>query len=455
MRVSSVLITLTTLTVLTLGATRDASACSCERPGPPCQDAFRADAAFAGTVTNISELPDDRPPLPPGQGRLARGFRVEFEDVVPFRGVQGRVVNVVTAGSGPECGYAFSRGQRYLVYASRSRDGAQLVASICSRTRPIANASEDLAFLQTLSTPSTTGARLYGTVTHWERDLATKQGREYGPVQDVMISARSAANAFDVLTDSQGRYELMLPPGKYEVTALPPTGFSTRYLQRSVELHEARSCFLAEFAVRFDGRVKGAIRQSSNEPAEGISVELMARDRVGDAGNVETLRTSTDASGNFEFVEVPPGQYVVGVDLTKSISPTVVFPTTFHPGTPDSTRATVVQLSGAEQFELEPMTLPLARQTHRLTGIVVFDDGTPAVDINVSLQDGSSTWRQVGGTRTQSDGAFSMVVHEGLSYTARASYWDEAKRTQLLGSVGPFIVARDVGPLKLVLSRGK
>jgi hypothetical protein len=49
------------------------------------------------------------------------------------------------------CGYNFARAQQYLVYAIVGpRSGAKdtyLVTSLCSRTRGLATASEDLAFL--------------------------------------------------------------------------------------------------------------------------------------------------------------------------------------------------------------------------------------------------------------------------------------------------------------------
>ena len=57
--------------------------------------------------------------------------------------------------------------------------------------------------------------------------------------------------------------------------------------------------------------------------------------KIDSLGNIETLRPNTDARGAFEFVEVPPGHCVVGVDLTRRTDPTIVFPTTFHPGTSD------------------------------------------------------------------------------------------------------------------------
>ena len=60
--------------------------------------------------------------------------------------------------------------------------------------------------------------------------------------------------------------------------------------------------------------------------------------------------------------------------------------------------------------------------------------------------------RKLGAACTGLDGTFSIVVHEGLSYVASATYWDEAQRRQLRGSVGPFLVTGDTDPLKIVLS---
>jgi hypothetical protein len=453
MRVSRLLIGLTTLAVLSLTPARDASACSCPSPGPPCQNTFQVDAVFAGTVLSISALPDEGPPLRPGEFRIPQALRVEFAAVEAFRGVQGPSLSVLTAGSGPACGYAFKKGERYLVYASRNRNGSGFVTGLCSRTRRLADADDDLRFLQTLSAPGATRGRVYGTINHWERDLATGEPRRHGPVPDVHVSVRGSSSAFEALSDARGHYEVTVPPGTYEVTALPPAGFSTRYLRETLELRDARACFVADFSVQFDGRIKGVVRQSSGEPAEGVAVQVMAADAVGKAGNIETLRASSDAGGSFEFVEVPPGRYIVGVDLIRRMNPDVVFPATFHPGTMDAALATVVQLDGGQQRELEPMTLPPARRSYRLAGTVVFEDGSPASGAIISLSDGGAKWRQVAvGIKPESDGSFSFVVHHGLSYIATASYWDEAQRKQVGGTVGPFVATGEIGPLKVVLS---
>ena len=114
----------------------------------------------------------------------------------------------------------------------------------------------------------------------------------------------------------------------------------------------------------------------------------------------------------------------------------VVFPATFHPGTADAALATVVQLDGGQQRELEPMTLPPARHSYRLTGRVVFEDGRPA-------RMSSSLYRMAArhGAKcpTPSRSMLRQVllfVHEGLSYVVQASDWDEAQRKQVRGRVG-------------------
>jgi hypothetical protein len=296
--------------------------------------------------------------------------------------------------------------------------------SLCSRTRPLANATDDLAFFQTLNGSAGTGGTISGKVEHWERDLATGSGKQYPAVRDVLIVARGQTNTFEAVTDEQGRYVInRLPPGSYEIAVYAPPQFAQRSQTSNAELPDPRSCFAADFSVSFDGRIRGRIVGPGGGSVEGAQVELMAAEPMRGTGIIETVRTSADAGGGFEFVEVGPGRYVVGVDLTRRMSPRVVFPTTFHPGTSSPAQATIVELAGGQHVELQPMPVPEERRRVRITGRVVFENGTAADGAFVSLNDGVERFRQVApAVRTAADGTFGFDAHAGLSYSANASY---------------------------------
>jgi hypothetical protein len=427
-----------------------ALACSCQSPGEPCQNAFQADGVFAGTVRSISPVPDNLPPLRPGEERLATTLRVEFENIERFTIPLAATTSVLTPGSGPACGYHFEVGKRYLVYASYGQEDKKvLVTGICSRTRPIAEADEDVRFLRSIPLLNASRGRIYGAVTHGERNLATGDWTD-APVANVLVAASGPGMAIDAWTDAAGRYELRVPPGDYEVTAFPPPLYSNRYLHQTARLRTAAACFAVDFGLRFDGRIVGTVQNSASEVLDGLYVEAVPVERLGTRGVVESLRAAVDAEGHFEFIEVPPGRYVVGVDILRRMDPKLIFPTTFYPGTPDPAQARVIELGGGDRRELEPMTLPPARHSRVLTGAVVFADGTPAAGVLISLSDPDER-RQVAGSRTARDGSFTFTVHDGLRYIATASYWDETQRTQLGGASPPFVPHDGIEPLRIVL----
>jgi hypothetical protein len=82
----------------------------------------------------------------------------------------------------------------------------------------------------------------------------------------------------------------------------------------------------------------------------------IAAERLGDTRYIDALHASVDGNGRFEFQEVPPGRYVVGVNLRQCANTTAV--ATYHPGTPDGVQATVVEIGPGERRALAPMTLP-------------------------------------------------------------------------------------------------
>ncbi|MGD8860941.1 MAG: MYXO-CTERM sorting domain-containing protein [Myxococcales bacterium] len=123
-----------------LGSASTARACSCRSPAPPAEAREAAAAVFEGRVISVE------------RGEPAGGpVRVKLSVVRTFGGDLGEVVTVRTGGSSAACGFGFQQDQSYLVYASE-HDG-QLQVSLCSRTRAMADAAEDLKVLGLGATP--------------------------------------------------------------------------------------------------------------------------------------------------------------------------------------------------------------------------------------------------------------------------------------------------------------
>jgi hypothetical protein len=137
-------ILLSVLTSLLAVNVPDAHACSCVPPEPPRESYFASDVVFIGTVRRIT-----RDAGAPSEARL----RVEFHDVIAYRGAGGTMASVLTDEHTASCGYPFRNGGRYVVYAHKSKETQHVLVSLCSRTGPISHASEDLKFFATLPRP--------------------------------------------------------------------------------------------------------------------------------------------------------------------------------------------------------------------------------------------------------------------------------------------------------------
>ena len=338
---------------------------------------------------------------------------------------------------------------------TRRQDG-QLHTGICSRTRPIAEAADDLRFIDGLRA-APAGARVSGTITHWERNLAGDAPRKYGPVADVHIQLRGPGGAREARTDEQGRYEITgIRPGKYELQGFPPAVFSSKYLRSEIDLADARACAVADFSIHFDGRVSGVARSMSGQPAAGVTLQLIASQRSDPRRPADMITATTDSAGYYELRDVPPGEYIVGVALQRTMErdDVQVYPRTFYPGMADAAGARVITIGEGTRVELDPLQLPAPLERREITGVVVWPDGRPVPSASISLSDGEASWRQVAvGINTDAEGRFTFTVHDGLSYIARAHYNfpDDPAHRQAQGMTGPFVVSTATAPLRVVL----
>lgn len=117
--------------VLGLGLSDMALACSCAPPPPPAEARDAADSVFSGTVLSVT----------PGKN----GLDVEIQVDRSWKKVRCGTVVVQTPSDSAMCGYGFEVGKSYLVYADMQK--GKLSTNLCSRTRTIEEAGEDVAAL--------------------------------------------------------------------------------------------------------------------------------------------------------------------------------------------------------------------------------------------------------------------------------------------------------------------
>jgi hypothetical protein len=183
-------------------------ACDCMNAGAPCKAFANTQAIFAGRVLSIT---------PPGE----RTF-ITFEVMQAYRGVTEKTVVMWAATS--DCDYAFKEGVSYLVYAASNSPTERLHTEICTRTRPLADAKDDIDFLTHKDDPARASG-IVGDVTMQYRDSQNRlQPASSSAGISVVISGVGVRKT--VPTRKDGHFEIWgLEPGAYRVSPTFPDGF--------------------------------------------------------------------------------------------------------------------------------------------------------------------------------------------------------------------------------------
>lgn len=332
------------------GAAAEAVACSCFPPGPPCQAAWSADAVFSGTVRSIDPVNG-----PDADGSSLTTHIVRFDVPRVFRGIASGPVSVETSDR-HTCSYRFEKGQAYLVYATRTASGA-LTASICSRTRPLEAAAEDLAYLSAIPAAGS-GGRVFGRIVETGRHPADPFAVDYGPMEGMSVTVRGEPGARVGLTDADGRFEIAgLPAGQYVVSTVSPPGFRPDKPERDIEIRDVRACAEVNFSIAQAAAAFGVVHDGAGRPAAGVEVDAVASELAGFSPPPHHYPVRTDARGFFEFQELPPGEYVFGVGLTRRSAPVTPPEPLFLPGTARVDEARTVDLKAGDRTDLGVLQL--------------------------------------------------------------------------------------------------
>ncbi len=112
-----------------------AFACSCMVPSAPLVALEASDFVFSGVVKNITPI----------NSEYGRTLLIRMDVLTRWKGDFSKAIVVETADNSAACGFPFQRGKSYLVYGHVYENMPQ--TNICTRTRLLENADEDIADL--------------------------------------------------------------------------------------------------------------------------------------------------------------------------------------------------------------------------------------------------------------------------------------------------------------------
>ena len=178
---------------------------------------------------------------------LDHGKRVRLRVKTVFRGKQpddddagkadagkddaGKTVEVWTAFG--DCGFAFQKGETYLVYADDDEESDVMTTGACTRTRRLSDAGDDLAYLYFFKNYGDLAGRLEGFVTtdllyQRQLDMAHYSDRIAAPVAGAVVELKvvelkPAGAPRYAPTDQNGHFVFDgLPAGGYNLSAFTP-----------------------------------------------------------------------------------------------------------------------------------------------------------------------------------------------------------------------------------------
>ncbi|HEX8558482.1 MAG TPA: carboxypeptidase-like regulatory domain-containing protein [Pyrinomonadaceae bacterium] len=415
-----VLLTLACLCVLLASAAR-AEACTCGGPGSPCEELGSAAAVFVGTVTDVATRP--RKPFDESGGMDWAPTTVTFAVAEAFHGVSGAEAQVSTGLGGGDCGYGFERGVTYLVYAHRAaKDDARLYTGICSRTRPLAAAAEDLEFLRSLA-GRPAGVTISGRVEGPGGGPGGEGPRGLTGVAGARVTVEGEGERRELLTDARGRYGVSgLAPGRYKVGVRLPDTLTTHQPEREFQVAD-RGCAVTDFEVAHNGRVSGRVFDAEGKPVKNLSVVVV--DAEGKDPDLRYGRHErTDDEGRYKFKGLPPGRYLLGLRLAGAPQPgdpAGDYPRTYYPGVARAEEAEVIELKAGEESAGRDLRLPprLAGAVVRVR--VVWADGSPVADALVVYYEAAAGGPGPGrAERADARGELTLQAHAGAVYHIEA-----------------------------------
>jgi hypothetical protein len=398
----------------------------------PCEAYGGAEAVFVGRAISGDEIKwDDKNR---GGKWIQLVGKVRFIVEQSFKGVSGNEFEVIAWDR--ECGFEpFVKGERYLLYLNRySNEG--ISADICSGTKHISFADEDLKFLSSL-TSKTCEARLYGSVGYF--------GEEYGSdslgispdlrvkigVPGIKVTARDNRDRIlTAVTNQEGAYEFtgVLPDVEYTVSADLPGYLKTEYpRQKEQKIRQIGVCGCSRINIPaiYDSSISGRVT-NLGKPVAYLGVEIVLANETVSGRNTLFRSAATDKDGRFFLEGFPPGNYVLGVNITTPPVKGAPYRPTWYPDAATRPAAAIIEMGLGQKLTGRDLIIPRRLVERTIEGTVIWPDGRPAAIAHVHLVSSALMHSRQGkgginSVRTDQLGRFKITGYEDIAYYVVAS----------------------------------
>jgi hypothetical protein len=201
------------------------------------------------------------------------------------------------------------------------------------------------------------------------------------------------------------------------------------------------------------GYLKGRVINPQGRPVASAEIDATSTEDV--PLYLRSFYEWTDDKGRFK-IGVPPGTYVLGLNLESPPSAAFPFPPTYYPGTSDVRRAEKLSVSDRQSLNGLVIRISGRLRQRKVPVKVTWPDGKPVGDANVWLAEISNPRAVVGGavSHTAADGTFDLIGFEGIGYFIHADIYAKPRYTPYCAAVKtlePGDLATD--QLVMVLSR--
>ena len=354
--------------------------------------------------------------------RVDKNYRFDIEKVYKGINPRSKTVNLIP-GFG-DCVTEFSSGHRYIVFARRIKDTDDIVSGGCDGSRWAEQNLEDVRFLEAFAagkSPTTiygAALQLYSMFSPW---------RENPGVPSAAVTITDGARKLNTTSAVDGTFRFEgIPPGHYLVTAdREEYGPQARAISVDVS---AGSCAEALPILPSHSTLSGIVLNADGTPAARSRVETLRYGTTTGKWNSDSTNwTTTDASGHFEFKDVPTGEYLLGHEIWSDrpghFEP---IPTLYYPAAHSRLSARIIHVNPSD--ELSGMILKLDRPhtPRQITVEVVWQDGRRLTEHLLQVMIDGELAMNVPGMMSRGakhDGVATFQGFEERTHKLSARYW--------------------------------